>query len=264
MLENDLKKIINENYLINIIKIEKNEESTVGNVYIIHTELKKYVAKIYDDLNHVNSMINLHSDLNDKFNIPKIIQSKNKSGYVNIKKSKYIVLYSFIDGIQIGKKFNKLPQEIIRNIALELRKLHDLTSKLNKYNLNEVSFCKNYNIKRSSLLHFDLTKSNIFYNEKDGIGIIDFDDAKYGISVCDVAIIISLLFFSKNRGVDMNSLNIFIDTYYGKDLELKLEEIKYIKEIAINWIDYVLSGNEFDTSLKESFEIKKKLIEQYM
>ncbi|MBE6139802.1 MAG: hypothetical protein E7174_04845 [Firmicutes bacterium] len=257
----DLIKIISDNYLIGVFKIEKSEESTVGNVYIIYSNTEKFVAKIYDDLNHTKSMIQLHSDLSDKFHIPKIIQSKNNSGYVEILTSRYLVLYSFLDGIQIGKKFNKLSEEVVKKVASELRKLHELTSKTNNYNLKEVPFLISNNIERKSLLHFDLTKGNIFFYENK-IGFIDFDDAKYGPSVCDVAILISLLFFSKKRGVDKNSINLFIDTYYDKDKNLKLEEIKYIKEIAIKWVNFTLENNEFNPSTTESFEVKKKLIEE--
>ena len=253
--------IIKQKYLIDIEKIEKNKESTVGNVYIIYTKNNKYVAKVYDDLNHVLSMVYLHSDLCDKIYIPKIINTKEDKGYVEIPNSKYIVLYSFLDGVQLCKKFNKLPDEIIKKIAVELRNFHKLTNNENKYKLPYVPFCKNYNIKRVSTLHFDLTRHNIFFNENK-IGFIDFDDAKYGPSVCDVAIIVAILFFSKKRGVDLVGLNLFIDTYYNKDIELKLKEMPYIKTFALNWIDYITSENEFDTSIKESFDIKHRLIEE--
>ena len=263
MIENieELIKIISDNYLIKVSKIEKNEESTVGNVYMIYSNSEKFVAKIYDDLNHTKAMIKLYSDLSHKFHIPKILQSKNNTGYVKLLGSKYIVLYSFLDGTQLGKKFNKLSEDVIKEIALELRKLHELTRDKNKYNLKEVPFIKSCNIERNSLIHFDLTKGNIFYNEGK-IGFIDFDDAKYGPSVCDVAILVALLFFSKKRGVDKKGLNVFIDAYYSKDISLKLQEIKYIKEIAINWVNYTLKNNEFNPSTTESFEIKKKLIEE--
>ena len=251
-----LVKTIKDNYILDIIKLEKNIESTVGNVYIIYSNKTKFVAKTYDDLTHVKSMVNIHSNLSDEFHIPKIIKSINNTSYVEISSSNYIILYSFLDGVQIGKKFDKFNEETIKNIALELRKLHELTNNKNKYNLNKVP----KNEERKPIIHYDLTKGNIFYN-KNKIGFIDFDDAKYGPSICDVAIIIALLFFSKKRGIDKKSINTFIDTYYGKDEKLKLKEIKYIKEIAINWINYTLDNNNFKPSTTESFEIKKKLIQ---
>lgn len=195
MLEKNLKKILKEEYLIDANKIEKNEESTVGNVYIIYTKTNKYALKIYDDLNHTNSMILLHQDISNKFSIPKIIETKNNKGYIEFN-SKYIVIYSFLEGIQFGK-LDSFSNEIIKKIALEVRRLHNSTS-YNKYNLKELPFCGEYNIERKSLLHFDLTKGNVFYN-KNKVEFIDFDDAKYGPSVCDIAILISLFFFSKKR-----------------------------------------------------------------
>lgn len=259
---NELKNIIQLEYSIDIENIEKNQESTTGNVYIIYTKKNKYVLKIYEVKQHVESMILLHKDLSLKFNIPSAILNKNKELFIKIK-NQYLVLYSFLEGIQIGKMIDNLNQNIIKEIALELRKIHEQTSNMNNYKLKEVPFLKNYEIERKSLLHFDLTKGNVFYNnKKNSVEFIDFDDAKYGPSVCDVAILISLFFISKKRGIDKESINLFIKSYYKDDIDLMIEESMYIKEFAINWIDYVLDGNDFDTSLKESFEVKKKLIQE--
>ena len=59
-------------------------------------------------------------------------------------------------------------------------------------------------------------------------------------------------------------MNKFIDAYYAEDLRIKQEETRLIKQYAIDWIDYVLVGNEFDTSITESFHVKRKLIEKYL
>lgn len=256
----ELKNIIFDKYLLKINNIEKTEDSTVGNVYIIYTDKNKYVLKIYDDLNHTESMIKLHTDLCNKFNIPKIIINKNNEGYTKLE-NKFIVIYSFLDGIQLSKKFKNIPSEVIKKLALELRKFHDTTNGLNNYNLNEIPFEYESDIRRYSTLHFDLTRDNIFYIG-DKIGFIDFDDAKYGPSVCDVAIISSVMFFSKKRGVDIDGLNLFINEYYGNDLELKNFELSYVKELAIKWIDGVMSNNGLDSSTKQSFIVKKELIEK--
>ena len=56
----------------------------------------------------------------------------------------------------------------------------------------------------------------------------------------------------------------FINSYYLDDLQLKNEEISKIKDYGIKWIDYVLAGNEFDTSTTESFHVKRKLIKKYL
>ena len=72
----ELVKIISDNYLIKIDKLEKNNESTVGNVYIVYSSTEKFIMKIYNDLNHTKSMINLYYDLSKYFYIPKIIKNR--------------------------------------------------------------------------------------------------------------------------------------------------------------------------------------------
>ena len=57
----ELDKVIKNNYNINVLKIEKNNDSTVGNVYIDYSLDKKYVIKIYDDYMHTESMTLLKS-----------------------------------------------------------------------------------------------------------------------------------------------------------------------------------------------------------
>lgn len=259
---NDIKTIINQNYNLQIINIEKSEESTDGNVYILKLTNSKYIAKIYDSLDHVKSMIELHNYLyNNGMYVSKIINDVNNNGYIEIN-NKYIVIYSFLEGIQIREQYKIVPDNIIKAIAVELRKLHNITP-TNNFNLKKIPFQMSKDTLRSSVLHFDLTRSNIF-SKDDKIGFIDFDDAKYGPSICDVAIIISIFFFSKKRGVDIESMKAFIDAYYGNDSMLKDKEVKYIKEYALAWIDHIMDGNHFDTSTVESFNVKRELIERNM
>lgn len=253
----DLKSHIKDVFKLNIVSIVKNSESSDGNVYNIKTDNNKYIAKIYDDLNIVNNMISLYIYL-EKMNIPKIIKTSD-GNYFSKYKDNFIVIYSFLEGKQLSKFIiennNACPDEIVKLIAKEVRKLHDLTSN-NSFNFKTIDFANNLN--RKSLLHFDLTKENVFINN-DKIGFIDFDDAKYGDSICDVAILLSFLFISKKRGVDNKKINIFLDNYYDKcEKELKAEELRYIKTYIKCWVDYLIDGHEFESSLKSSFELKKK------
>ena len=261
IIESEIKKILEKDYNIIVEKIEKNEESTDGNVYIVYTQSEKYVIKKYKTIEHTKTMIELHKRLYKiGLNIPKIIENTNDKGYAEILNSSYIVVYSFLEGNHIGwdKETGKLNNKTVSLIAKELRKFHENTRN-NVFGLKEVPFKNNLNNK--SALHFDLTRGNIFI-ENDKIGFIDFDDAKYGDSLCDVAILIANLFFSKTRGVDLEGAYRFINEYYGENIELKDTEIALIKEYALNWIKYILDGNEFDTSTTESFEVRSKLIEE--
>lgn len=193
---NQLSEIINKNYNIKINDIEKNEDSTDGNVYIISNNKNKYVAKIYNDLEHVKSMCQLHTYLNENnINVPKIILNNNNKLYTNNNNS-YIIIYSFLKGNSISDCLDN--EKIYKRVAKEIRKLHDTTSNNNTFNLKKVPFEVDNSITRYSTLHFDLTKENIFHN-KDKIEFIDFDDAKYGASVVDVAITIALLFITKKK-----------------------------------------------------------------
>lgn len=242
-----------------IIKIEKNEESSDGNVYIIESNLEKYVAKIYNDKKHAKAMIMLHEQLFDAdINVPRVVYSN-----INEKSHEHsVVIYSFIKGSQISDMLHngKVDEEIISYLSKRIRKMHDVTCGKNEFDLPELPFetCN----KRKALLHFDLTKSNIFLDENNDIAIIDFDDAKYGSAVYDISILISTFFFSKKRGIDIEGMNKFIDEYYGKDETLKRDEVPLIKTCALQWINYLLDENKISESLIDSFNTKIKLINE--
>lgn len=258
----EINKIIEDNYMIKIDKIEKNKQSTDGNVYIVYTDKEKYVLKIYDELDHTEAMTFLHNKLiSCGLNVPKIIKTRNNELYSKINDKENIVIYSFMKGKQISDEHVSIDNFIVSKIANELYKLHKSTYNDNAYNLPILPFSVKNKTNRNSILHFDLTKDNIFI-DNDKIGFIDFDDAKYGPSVCDVSIFISILFFSKKRGVDINKAKKFIDEYYSNEPTVKQIEIPLIKEYAINWIDYILNNNSFDTSTTESFVVKRKLVEE--
>lgn len=263
-IENELKKFITVQYNFIVNNIQKNLQSTVGNVYIVYCNDNKYVMKIYNNIQHTMAMINLHRVLNQsKLYVPKVARSSTNSEYTTLK-DKYIVLYSFLDGHQVvwnTDKINLTDYEIDK-LAKAVRKIHNITNNKN-IGLPNLSFGNN--MERKSVLHFDLTRNNIFIDtEQDRIGFIDFDDAKFGASVCDVSILIANLFFSKSKGANIEDMHKFIDAYYENDLKLKEIEVPKIKEFALMWIDYVLAGNEFDSSTTESFKARQQLINRYL
>ncbi len=259
-----IKNQIEKKYCLKIDNVIKNEASTDGNVYTLFTSDTKYIAKIYDDENHAKSMISIHNDLkSNKMNVSKIILNKNNDGYTLLNNGKYCVIYSFLNGEEIGNLFKDISIDTSIEIAKEIKKFHQITSGDNKYNLKPLPFKIEKKLSRYSVLHFDLTRSNIFYNKKwqSKIGFIDFDDAKYGPTIVDVAVAISLLYFSKSRGIDVNGLKAFLNEYYDNE-KIKKEETPYLKECAIKWIEYIMDNNQFDSSTTESLEIRKELIEE--
>lgn len=207
-------------------------------------------------------MVGIHSLLIDnQISIPEIVCTEDKQKFAELDNNNYMVIYSFIEGEQIGwsSKYCKLEKSIIKEIANILKKIHTVTYNENTFKVPNVPYIDKNTELHKSLLHFDLTKNNIFINENN-IGIIDFDDAKFGPSICDISILIANLFFSKTYGVDLEGVNTFIEEYYHDEPDRKEKEVPLIKEYAIKWIDYILNGNEFDTSTTESFITKRELI----
>ena len=63
------------------------------------------------------------------------------------------------------------------------------------------------------------------------------------------------------RGIDNESIKTFLDNYYKEnEADLRNKELPYIKRYMNNWLDYLLNNNQFESSLKESFEFKKERI----
>ena len=257
-IKDKLYRIFNEKLKEEICKIEKNKDSSDGNVYIINCKLHKYVVKIYRDKKLAKSMVMLHQKLVKlNINVPNIVYNN-----LNEENEEYIVIYSFIKGSPILDILHngKVDKEIISYISKKIRNMHDVTCGNNEFDLPELPF-ETCNM-RKTLLHFDLTKSNIFIDENKDIAIIDFDDAKYGSAVYDISILITTFFFSKKRGVDLEGMNKFIDEYYGEDETLKKDEVALIKICAIQWINYLLEENKISETLIDTFNDKIKLINE--
>ena len=253
-----LKDVLFSKYDINAVSIDKSNESTDGNVFIVSEENgNKYVIKVYDNINHAKSMVELHTYISKiGLKAPSIINN-NENDPVIEEGNCYIVCYSFVEGVKL--KETDLSTRRIENIAKYLRALHSI--KENRFNLQEVPLRTETD--RQSVLHFDIAKQNIFINpnnqednKDEEINFIDFDDAKFGPSVCDVAIAATNLFISKANGLDKDGMKLFINAYYQDNNELKEKELPLIKEAAINWLESIIDNPNFDTSTKSGLENK--------
>lgn len=47
-------------------------------------------------------------------------------GYTKLKEKTYLVMYSFLNGIELSEKFQKLNENTIKQIAFQLRKMHQI------------------------------------------------------------------------------------------------------------------------------------------
>ena len=256
-----MKKLLENNYNLTDVVIIKNIESTDGNVYNINAKQGKYILKVYNDELHSRVMGNLLDELNKKnFYVPHVLENKGKKKYTKVN-NKFYMIYSFLEGEPL-KKLTPISSDISIKLADELRRFHDECTNLDNIKLKRINFFES-NL-RKSILHFDLTKGNIFYNKNtEKIGFIDFDDAKYGETIIDIAILIANLYFSKTKQTNFDGIKIFLNEYYKNDDELKKTEIRLIKSAAEKWIDYVLNRNIFESSTTESFKVKKEKIEEF-
>ena len=131
-----MKDQINNKYNLEIEEIIKNEDSTDGNVYILINHSNKYIAKLYDSKKHTISMVNIHEHLkNGGMNVPEIILNKENQGYSLLEDGKYCVIYSFLNGEEIGNLFKNINKDISIKIAKEIKKIHQIKNGNNKISI---------------------------------------------------------------------------------------------------------------------------------
>ena len=82
-IKDKLYRIFTEIIKDEIYEIEKNEDSSDGNVYIINCKFYKYVVKIYSDKKLAKSMVMLHQKLFQlNINVPNIIYNNLTFNFV--------------------------------------------------------------------------------------------------------------------------------------------------------------------------------------
>ena len=264
-LQNKLSSVLETKYGITTKELSKNDDSTEKNVYIANTDTEKYVIKTYSNIEKakaISSISKLLSDQSQK--VPKVLPTKNHFNHANINPNEYIVVYSFMDGVPIGwgNQTKKLSPEITTPLARMLASIHSSTQGENEYHLPIVPIKYAEELTRKSALHYDLTRSNVFLDarRRNLVGIIDFDDAKYGSSIWDVAIAIGNLFISKTFGIDYVGIANFLGQYYANTANVAIIERPMIYHCIELWINAILSETEIDIPHKASFIARKKLI----
>ena len=245
-----------KDYPFKVVRIRKSRASTDGNVFFIYAGTEKFVAKIYDNLQHTQTIIKIHNILyTSNIHVPRIITTTKGQHYVPIDAQHNLVVFSFIKGRKF--KFNPSTNEI-KSTAKLLRGMHAaLQHHITGAPPLPFDYC---DIGRNQVIHFDLTKSNILTTGSQ-FGIIDFDDAKYGPAALDVAIAVLFLFFSRRHGVNENGARLFIKEYYANDTDLRDKEVPHLKSLALSFIDWFIANvNSISSSIKQGFTERRELV----
>jgi len=196
--------------------------------YLLKTSKKSYIIKIFNSL-HVNI----------KFEF-QIMQKAYKKAIgakpIFFDEENSIMVYEYINGFHK----NKLKAKEIKNIALLLKKLHQI--KIVKKFFNHK---KNY-----VLCHHDLNPKNFIFS--NDIKLIDWEYAGMNDCYFDLATIIV------EFGLSKKDERLFLQTYFKNSYKIDKSKlytfkIKYIK-ICIDWF-------KNQDKQKEQLKFKKKLYE---
>ena len=256
-----LKKIEIEQFLssYNIGKLERYNEILEGienTNYKIVCNGKPYILTIFEkrvNEKDIPFFINLKLFLNDNnFKCPNPIKNKNNL-IINKLRNKNAVIVSFIEGYKIELPKNRECYEVGKIIG----ELHSLSKNFLQHRKNGLNFlelkkifkkCINSNSKEfeeiikiinneilflenswptnlpSGIVHGDLFKDNIFFNEGKITGVIDFYFSCYHFFLYDISIVVNDWCFD-NNGNNFNS-NFFNSIINGYSLSRNLNNIE--------------------------------------
>ena len=86
-------------------------------------------------------MVNIHEYLkNGGMNVPEIILNKENQGYSLFEDGKYCVIYSFLNGEEIGNLFKNINKDISIKIAKEIKKIHQINIICHCYHLKSTKY----------------------------------------------------------------------------------------------------------------------------
>ena len=88
--------------------------------------------------NHPQHQISLKDLKNGGMNVPNIILNKENQGYSLFENGKYCVIYSFLNGEEIGNLFKNINKDTSIKIAKEIKNIHKITTGNNNKNKVEV------------------------------------------------------------------------------------------------------------------------------
>jgi homoserine kinase type II len=255
------------NYSIGNLKEFRGIEEGIENTnYFLFVDNKKYILTIYEkrvkekDLPFFSQLM---SNLNESgFKCPIPIKSNNKKTIVNYK-NKNLMIVSFLE----GKAKNILSPEDCKSVGQEVAKMHEITKNFNIKRENNLSIKSWRNIfdqvkdkcvhihkdlplliesnlkdveknwpkdLPTGIIHADLFSDNIFFDNNNFSGIIDFYFSCNDFYAFEIAICFNALCFDgpkNNLSFNVTKAINFMNGY-NQFRKMKDDEKKYIKVLS--------------------------------
>lgn len=286
-------KFIEEKYKIKILEIKNIDNGILNSNFYIETKNKKYILRIYE-ANRIVDEEKQELILLDKIAgfIPVSKAIKNiDNKCISIFNNKKFALFEYINGNSIAK----IDTHIIREIAMNLGKLHSFTKDFSfevynrktridfdfYYNeikkskidlkfknelLNSANEINNFDFSTlpSGVIHGDIFPDNVLLDEYNNIKVIfDFNESYFAPFIFDIAIIIN--FWIKINDFDFFTENNLIRdflNYYSKYRKITKEELKSLdiacKKIALTFIFLRIYKEKIENSYQKAISIQEK------
>lgn len=286
-------KFIEGKYKIKILKIKNIDNGILNSNFYIETKNKEYILRIYEanrTIDEEKQELILLDKIAGFIPVSKAIKNIDNE-CISIFNNKKFALFEYVNGNSI----TKIDTHIIREIAMNLGKLHSFSKDFSfeEYNRkSRIDFDFYYNeIKKSEIdfrfknellslvdkindfdfsnlpsgvIHGDIFPDNVLLDEYNNIKVIfDFNESYYAPFIFDIAIVIN--FWIKINDFDFFTENSLIRdflNYYSKYRKITKEELKSLdiacKKIALTFIFLRIYKEKIENSYQKAISIQEK------
>ena len=284
---------IQKKYKIKILEIKNIKNGILNSNFYIETKNKKYILRIYEANRTIDEELQeliLLDKISSFIPVSRAIENIDNE-YISIFNNKKFALFEYVEGSSI----EEIDTHIIREIAMNLGKLHSFSKEISfeKYNrksridfefyYNEIKKSNfdfkfknellnladeiikyNFSTLPSGVIHGDIFPDNVLLDEYNSIKVIfDFNESYYAPFIFDIAIVIN--FWIKINNFDFFTENNFIRdflNYYSKYRKITKEELKLLdvacKKIALSFIFLRIYKEKIDSSYRKALSIEEK------
>ena len=284
---------IQKKYKIKILEIKNIKNGILNSNFYIETKNKKYILRIYEANRTIDEELQeliLLDKISSFIPVSRAIENIDNE-YISIFNNKKFALFEYVEGSSI----EEIDTHIIREIAMNLGKLHSFSKEISfeKYNrksridfefyYNEIKKLNfdfkfknellnladeiikyDFSILPSGVIHGDIFPDNVLLDEYNNIKVIfDFNESYYAPFIFDIAIVIN--FWIKINNFDFFTENNFIRdflNYYSKYRKITKEELKLLdvacKKIALSFIFLRIYKEKIDSSYQKALSIEEK------